>query len=50
MGVDEIFYPGEPEYLKEQRLLKDGIDVEDSTWDKLKALADDYGLAEKLAF
>lgn len=48
-GVDEIFYPGEPEHLKEKQLLKDGIEVEDATWDKLKTLADEYGLTEKLA-
>ncbi len=47
-GFDEIFYPGEPEFLKEKQLLVDGIEVEDSTWDKLKVLADEYGLAEKL--
>ena len=48
-GVSEVFYPGEPEYLKEKKLLQDGIDVEDSTWDKLRELANEYGLAEKLA-
>ncbi|MDA0770507.1 MAG: dehydrogenase [SAR202 cluster bacterium Casp-Chloro-G4] len=48
-GFSEVFYPGELEHLKEKRLLQEGIAVEDSTWDKLKALADEYGLAEKLA-
>ena len=48
-GFSEVFYPGELEHLKEQKLLKEGIEVEDVTWDKLKELASGYGLAEKLA-
>jgi len=28
--------------------LQDGIEVEDSTWNKLKELADEYGVADKL--
>ena len=48
-GFKEVFYPGEPEHLMEKRLLREGIAVEDSTWDKLKALADEYGLTEKLS-
>jgi len=47
-GVDRIYYPGEVEYLKTQKNLKDGIDVEDKTWAELKALAEEYGAAKKL--
>jgi uncharacterized oxidoreductase len=47
-GVTEVFYPGEPEYLSTQRRLIAGIDVEDSTWGKLTALAVEYGMSEEL--
>ena len=47
-GFTEVFYPGEPEHLRTQKLLQEGISVEDSTWNKLKSLADEYGLTEKL--
>ena len=47
-GFSEVFYPGELEHLKEQTLLRDGVAVEDATWDALKALADEYGAAAEL--
>ena len=47
-GFTEVFYPGEPEHLMEKKLLQEGITVEESTWEKLKELADEYGLTEKL--
>lgn len=47
-GSPGVFYPGEIEYLREQERLKDGIDVEDATWDKLRALAREYRLAAEL--
>ena len=37
-----MFYPGEVEYLREQERRKSGIEVEDATWNKLRALAADY--------
>jgi uncharacterized oxidoreductase len=43
-GFKEIYYPGEIEHINTQRNLKDGIEVEDSTWAKLTALADEYGV------
>ncbi len=43
-----MFYPGELEHLRTQKLLAEGIDVEDATWAKLKALADEYGVADQL--
>jgi LDH2 family malate/lactate/ureidoglycolate dehydrogenase len=48
-GFTEVFYPGELEHLRTQNLLKEGITVEDATWDKLKSLAQEYGVTEKLA-
>ena len=47
-GSSGVFYPGELEYLREQTRKADGIEVEDATWDKLRALAAGYGLAADL--
>jgi uncharacterized oxidoreductase len=47
-GATEVFYPGEVEHICEQRRLVDGIAVEDSTWAKLSALAQKYGIAGEL--
>lgn len=47
-GSPGVFYPGEVEHICEQERRKSGIDVEDATWDKLRALAGDYGLAAEL--
>ena len=47
-GFDEIYYPGEIEYLTTQRKLVDGVDIEDSTWAKLTALGEEYGLSSAL--
>src|SRR6266481_353437 len=41
-GSDGVFYPGEVEYLREQKRRKDGIEIEDATWDRLRALAGEY--------
>ena len=38
-GSPGVFYPGEIEHIREQQRRRDGIDVEDATWDKLRALA-----------
>jgi len=43
-----VFYPGEVEYLREQQRRKEGIEIEDATWEKLRALAADYGIAQEL--
>jgi LDH2 family malate/lactate/ureidoglycolate dehydrogenase len=48
-GSRGVFYPGEIEYLTEQQRRRDGIDVEDATWQKLQALAQKYGLTTQLA-
>ena len=43
-----MFYPGEIEHIREQERRRDGIEIEDATWEKLKALAADYKLATEL--
>ncbi len=43
-----MFYPGEVEYIREQQRRKDGIEIDDATWDKLRALAREYKLAAEL--
>jgi LDH2 family malate/lactate/ureidoglycolate dehydrogenase len=47
-GSPGVFYPGEVEYIRQQERAKSGIDVETATWDKLRALAGEYGLAAEL--
>jgi len=47
-GSSGVFYPGEVEYIREQQRRKDGIEIEDATWDKLRALAGEYQLASEL--
>src|ERR1700751_2806095 len=47
-GSPGVLYPGEVEALREQQRRVSGIDVEDATWDKLRALAGDYKLATEL--
>jgi LDH2 family malate/lactate/ureidoglycolate dehydrogenase len=43
-----VFYPGEVEYIREQQRKVAGIEIEDATWDKLRALAGEYKLAAEL--
>jgi uncharacterized oxidoreductase len=47
-GSPGVFYPGEVEHLREQQRRISGIEIEDATWDRLCALADEYNLAVKL--
>jgi uncharacterized oxidoreductase len=47
-GYSAVLYPGEIEHLREQERRQQGIDVEDATWSKLLALADEYGLIATL--
>jgi uncharacterized oxidoreductase len=47
-GSPGVFYPGEVEHIRAQERAKTGIDVEDATWNKLRALAGEYGLAAEL--
>jgi LDH2 family malate/lactate/ureidoglycolate dehydrogenase len=47
-GSHGVLYPGEIEHLREQERRATGIDVEDATWNKLRSLADGYGLTAQL--
>jgi LDH2 family malate/lactate/ureidoglycolate dehydrogenase len=47
-GSPGVFYPGEVEYIREQQRRKDGIEIEDATWEKLRGLAAEYKLASEL--
>ena len=48
VGFDQVYYPGELEHIRTQKLLEEGIFVEDATWERLKALANELGLDERL--
>lgn len=43
-GFSEILYPGELEYRTTQQRLRDGIFVEDATWNQILALQREYSL------
>ncbi|MCP3415704.1 Ldh family oxidoreductase [Bradyrhizobium brasilense] len=47
-GSSGVFYPGEIGYLREQERREKGIEIENTTWEKFRALARDYGLAAEL--
>ncbi len=47
-GSSGVFYPGEVEYIREQQRKVSGLEIEDATWDRLRALAGDYKLAAEL--
>jgi LDH2 family malate/lactate/ureidoglycolate dehydrogenase len=47
-GFDDVYYPGELEAMRTAQLEVDGIAVEDATWDRLKELANDYAVTDKL--
>jgi LDH2 family malate/lactate/ureidoglycolate dehydrogenase len=47
-GSSGVFYPGEVEYIREQQRKASGIEIEDATWEKLRALAGDYKLTAEL--
>ena len=47
-GSSGVFYPGEVEYLREQQRRRDGIEIEDATWDRLRTLAGEYKIAGEL--
>ena len=43
-GFDEVLYPGEPEWLTEKKRRREGIFIEDRTWERITALIDEYKL------
>jgi LDH2 family malate/lactate/ureidoglycolate dehydrogenase len=47
-GSTGVFYPGEVEYIREAQRKISGVEIEDATWDKLRALAGEYKLAAEL--
>jgi uncharacterized oxidoreductase len=42
-GFKEVLYPGEKEYYTEQQRRKEGIPIEDSTWQRITELAEKHG-------
>ena len=49
-GFTEVLYPGEIEYRRERERHSHGIEVEGTTWGKLRELALGYGIADGLGF
>ncbi len=49
-GFERVYYPGELEYIRSRRLTEEGIAVEDSTWNLLANLAQEFGIASELGF
>jgi uncharacterized oxidoreductase len=47
-GSSGVFYPGELESIRAQQRRRDGIAIENATWDNFKALAAEYNLASTL--
>jgi len=43
-GVEAIMYPGEPEALEQERRERDGIPLDDETWQQVTALAQELGI------
>ncbi|MBI4640658.1 MAG: Ldh family oxidoreductase [Candidatus Tectomicrobia bacterium] len=43
-GFQEVLYPGELEYRTEQKRRREGIPVEDETWQQFTTLARSYGI------
>ena len=48
LGSSGVLYPGEIEHQRELDRRANGIEVEDSTWNRIKALAEGYGLTGQL--
>ncbi len=49
-GFDRVYYPGEVEWEREQERHRNGIPIEDATWEVLRKLAAEYGCADRLRF
>jgi uncharacterized oxidoreductase len=45
-----VLYPGEIEHRRERERAAKGIEIEDATWRKLRALAEQHGTAARLGF
>ena len=46
-GFDRVYYPGEIEFEREQERRANGIPIEDATWEGLRKLAAELGVAER---
>ena len=49
-GSNGVLYPGEVEHRQEQKRGAEGVEIEDATWKKLGALAEEGGIAGALGF
>jgi LDH2 family malate/lactate/ureidoglycolate dehydrogenase len=49
-GFTEVLYPGEIEHRRQRDRSEKGIPIEDATWEALRALAEGYGVKERLGF
>jgi uncharacterized oxidoreductase len=47
-GSRGVFYPGEVEAVREAERRRNGIEIEDATFEKLRALAGEYKIAKEL--
>jgi len=45
-GFQEVMYPGEPEWRTAQERAREGIFIEDSTWQVLQRLLEEFGAAD----
>ena len=43
-GFSEVLYPGEIEWRTEQRRRREGIYIEDETWDQISTLIEEHKL------
>jgi LDH2 family malate/lactate/ureidoglycolate dehydrogenase len=43
-GFEEVFYPGEVEYRTEQKRRREGIPIEEATWQAISQVAERFGL------
>jgi LDH2 family malate/lactate/ureidoglycolate dehydrogenase len=47
-GFDQVLYPGEKEVRTRKERGKTGVEIEDDTWNQVKALVKEYGVADKV--
>ena len=47
-GFEEVMYPGEPEWRTARKKEKEGIFIEDATWEALQGLMKELDVAAKV--
>ncbi|MBW2306137.1 MAG: Ldh family oxidoreductase [Deltaproteobacteria bacterium] len=47
-GFQEVLYPGEPEWRTSEKRAREGIFIEDGTWEALRSLMEDLGITDKV--